>query len=53
MLKFYTAPMAPNPRAVENILAIKGIEVETISVDLLGGENRGDAFVGVIVFHDA
>lgn len=47
MLKFYTAPMAPNPRAVENILAIKGIEVETISVDLIGGENRGEAFVDV------
>ncbi len=47
MLKFYTAPMAPNPRAAENILAIKSIEVETILVDLMGGENRSDAFVGV------
>jgi glutathione S-transferase len=47
MLKFYTADRAPNPRAVENILAIKGIEVETISVDLLGGENRSDDFATV------
>ena len=44
MLKFYTAARAPNPRAVENILAIKGVEVETISIDLMAGENRGDDF---------
>ena len=44
MIKFYTAQRAPNPRAVENILAIKQLEVETITIDLMGGENRGDAF---------
>lgn len=47
MIKFYTAPQAPNPRAVKNILAIKQFEVETITIDLAGGENRGDDFVKV------
>jgi glutathione S-transferase len=47
MIKFYTAQRAPNPRAIENILAIKQIEVETIEIDLIGGENRGDAFTKI------
>ena len=46
-VKFYTAPRAPNPRAVENILAVKQFDVETVSVDLIGGENRGDDFLKV------
>ena len=45
MIKLYTAQNAPNPRALENIIAIKQIEVETITIDLLGGENRNDDFV--------
>jgi glutathione S-transferase len=45
MMKLYTAVNAPNPRALENIIAIKQIEVETIIVDLIGGENRGDDYV--------
>ena len=45
MIKLYTAVKAPNPRALENIIAIKQIEVETITVDLVGGENRGDDYV--------
>lgn len=45
MIKFYTAKNAPNPRALENIIAIKQIEVETVTIDLIGGENRGDGFV--------
>ena len=45
MIKLYTAVNAPNPRALENIIAIKQIEVETITVDLIGGENRGDDYV--------
>lgn len=47
MIKFYTAAHAPNPRAVENILAIKQFEVETVSIDLMGGENRGADFAKV------
>ena len=45
MIKLYTAVNAPNPKALENIIAIKQIEVETITVDLIGGENRGDDYV--------
>ena len=45
MIKLFTAVNAPNPRALENIIAIKQIEVETITVDLIGGENRGDDYV--------
>lgn len=45
MLKLYTAERAPNPRAAENIIAIKGIEVEKVAIDLNAGENRGDDFV--------
>ena len=45
MIKLYTAVNAPNPRALENIIAIKQIEVENITVDLIGGENRGDDYV--------
>ena len=47
MIKFYTASRAPNPRAVENILAIKQVEVETVTIDLMGGENRGDDFTKI------
>ena len=44
MIKLYTAEHAPNPRALENIIAIKQIEVETVIIDLMGGENRSDEF---------
>ncbi len=44
-MKLYTADRAPNPRAAENIIALKGIEVEKITIDLNGGENRGDAYM--------
>ena len=44
MIKLYTAERAPNPRALEIIIAMKQIEVETITIDLIGGENRGDEF---------
>ena len=44
MIKLYTAERAPNPRALEIIIAMKQIEVETITIDLVGGENRSDEF---------
>jgi len=47
MIKFYTAQRAPNPRAVENILAIKQFDVDTVSIDLMGGENRSDDFAKI------
>jgi glutathione S-transferase len=45
MLKLYTDGRSPNPRAAENIIAVKGIEVEKIIVDMGAGENRDAAFL--------
>jgi glutathione S-transferase len=38
-MKFYTS-MGPNPAVVSMFLAEKGVELETVKVDLMGGENR-------------
>ena len=45
MMKLYTDGRSPNPRAAENVIAVKGIEVEKVMVDLMGGENRAEAYV--------
>ena len=39
-MKLFTS-MGPNPRVVNLFLAEKGLEVEQVAVDLMGGENRG------------
>lgn len=44
-MKLYTTDRAPNPRAAENIIAIKGMDIEKVMIDLNGGENRGDDFL--------
>ena len=38
-MKLYDFKMAPNPRRVRVFLAEKGIEIEKVQVDLVGGEN--------------
>jgi len=38
-MKLYTS-LGPNPRTVRMFLAEKGIQLPTVDVDLLGGENR-------------
>lgn len=38
-MKLYNS-IGPNPRAVRIAFAEKGIDVETVDVDLMGGENR-------------
>jgi glutathione S-transferase len=38
-MKFYTS-MGPNPAVVAMFLAEKGVELETVKVDLMAGENR-------------
>ena len=43
-MKLYDFKMAPNPRRVRIFLAEKGIEVETVQVDIPAGENLGDEF---------
>lgn len=34
----------PNPQIVRTFLAEKGVELELVAVDIMGGENRGEAF---------
>lgn len=43
-MKLYDYRMAPNPRRVRVYLAEKGIEVETVQVDIPAGENLGEGF---------
>lgn len=43
-MKFYDCKTAPSPRRVRIFLAEKGIEVDTVQVDLASGEQHGEAF---------
>ena len=43
-MKLYDS-FGPNPRAVRMFLVEKGIELAKMPVDLLGGENRGEAYM--------
>jgi len=43
-MKFYDCKTAPSPRRVRIFLAEKGIEAETVEVDLGSGEQFGEAF---------
>jgi len=43
-MKFYDCSTAPSPRRVRIFVAEKGLDIETIQVDLRGGEHLGDAF---------
>ena len=42
-MKFYDCATAPNPRRVRIFLAEKGIEIETVQVDLATGEHFSEA----------
>ncbi|MBW1844075.1 MAG: glutathione S-transferase family protein [Deltaproteobacteria bacterium] len=44
-MKLYDSVLAPNPRRVRIFLAEKGIEVPTVSVDIVKAENRQLAFL--------
>ena len=44
MLKLYDCTTAPSPRRARMLLAEKGIEHETIQIDLRTGEQMGEAF---------
>ena len=44
-MKLYDTKTAPNPRRVRIFLAEKGIEVETVQVDIAGGENRRSPYL--------
>jgi glutathione S-transferase len=43
-MKFYDCKTAPSPRRVRIFMSEKGIEIETVQVDLGSGEQFGDAF---------
>lgn len=43
-MKFYDCRTAPSPRRVRMFIAEKGIEIDTVQVDLAHGEQLGDAF---------
>ena len=43
-MKFYDCKTAPSPRRVRIFLAEKGIDVETVQVDLASGEQLGEVF---------
>lgn len=36
--------LGPNPQVVRTFMAEKGIRLETVPIDIMGGENRGEAF---------
>ncbi len=40
-MKLYTS-IGPNPEVVKMFMAERGIELETVEIDLMGGENRGE-----------
>ncbi len=43
-MKLYDYTMAPNPRRVRIFLAEKGVEIDTVQVDIPSGENLGADF---------
>lgn len=43
-MKFYDCKTAPSPRRVRIFIAEKGIEIETVQIDLGSGEQFGDSF---------
>lgn len=46
-MKLYTYPSAPNPRRVTIFAAEKDISLELVNVDILKGEQRGEAFLAM------
>lgn len=39
-LRLYTVPTAPNPRRVHAAMALKGIEIETVALDMTGARQQ-------------
>ncbi|MDP6030434.1 MAG: glutathione S-transferase N-terminal domain-containing protein, partial [Arenicellales bacterium] len=46
-MRFYDCKTAPSPRRVRIFIAEKGIQVETIEVDLRAGEHLKEEFVAL------
>jgi len=47
MITLYDCPTAPSPRRARILLAVKGVQHATVNVDLVRGEQLGDAFRAV------
>ena len=45
-MKLYQS-VGPNPRVVKMFIAEKGVDVERVTVDLMGGENRREPYLNV------
>lgn len=45
-MKLYNS-IGPNPKAVRMFIAEKGIEIPTVDIDLMGGENRKPAYKAI------
>lgn len=46
-MKLYTFPPAPNPKRLDIFIAEKGLDIETINVDLMAGEHRKEPYLSV------
>ena len=46
-MKIYTSSVGPNPEALRHILAIKELDIETVEIDIVAGENRAEAFLKI------
>jgi glutathione S-transferase len=44
-MKLYDVSFAPNPRRVRIFLGEKGLEIETVQVDMMAGEHKTPAFL--------
>ena len=46
-MKFYDCQVAPNPRRARMFIAEKGLDIETVEIDILGGANLEADFLAV------
>lgn len=46
-MKLYDCAVAPNPRRARMFIAEKGLDIPKVEIDIIGGENLGDAFLAV------
>ena len=46
-MKLYTYDPAPNPKRLQMFMDYKGIDIETVQVDMMTGEQRGDSFLAI------
>lgn len=46
-MKIYTSKIGPNPAALKNVVALKNMDIPIEEIDLMGGENRGEAYLKI------